>query len=767
MSHPRPKASIVSSSDPQPPKRASLPILYAIALLGSPLAVLPLHAQAAVVTEAATAGGAGADTTAGLAADAANAAPIPTVTVTGTNNRTEDSFAAKKASVFKGIEDIRDIPQPVTVLTRQFLDDRLVPDLQDVMKNTPGVTVDYTDSERVGYYARGYAIDALQVDGLTMNQGGSIFVQPDTATVERIEILRGASGMLRGSGNPSAAVNLVRKRPTNAFQASAGVILGSWDRRRVEADVSSPLNASGSIRGRVVAVKDKKEFFQDARKEDREVLYAVVEADLTPSTLLTASLQHTDLDATGAWGNLPAGLDGSSLDLPVSTYLGATWNTWNRYNDQAMLELEHRFGNGWNVKLSSAYTGLHMKPGAFKQTSFSRTSTTNPYLANVSTSVYSGDTSNQRVLSAVANGPFRLFGREHRLTIGAESLDVDAIGTSGYFNINPVTNVDIRTWNPYTSYPEAFYSPGNGTWYSAPATETSQKGAYATTRLSITDPLSVLAGVRASWWDYKVPSAPASNYKIEREITPYAGVVYDITPQVNAYASYTEIFSPQNYKDVNGNLLAPVRGEDYELGLKGEFLDGRLNASLALFRIDNEGKATQDTASGTPCRPWYPTGYCYIDGGKQRSEGWEAEVSGELLPGWQLTGGYTNTRTKYLADSSAANVGQPLRSIDPKHLLRVFTSYRPGGALRGWSIGGGASVQSDSYVRSGAITGRQGGYALFNAMAGYRFDKTWSAQVNVNNVFDKRYYAKYAVGSSFGNYYGDPRNVLVSLRAAF
>ena len=242
----RPHAEAVTPSLPFPLRRT------ARAVLGC-AAVFALHAVHAAGTEPA-------------AADAEAERPIPTVTVTGAATG-EEGFAARKASVFKGIEDIRDVPQPVTVLTRQFLDDRVLPDLHDVMRNVPGVTVDYTDSERVNYYSRGYQIDALQIDGLTMNQGGTMFIQPDTAVLDHIEVLRGASGMLRGSGNPSAAVNLVRKRPTKTFQASAAAIVGSWDRRRIEADVSSPLNAAGTIRGRVVAVKDKKEFFQDARKE--------------------------------------------------------------------------------------------------------------------------------------------------------------------------------------------------------------------------------------------------------------------------------------------------------------------------------------------------------------------------------------------------------------------------------------------------------------------------------------------------------------------
>ena len=691
-------------------------------------------------------------------------APVAVVTVVGTAEA-NDGFAARKASVFRGIDAVRDIPQPVTVLTRQFLDDRVLPDLHDVLRNTPGVTVDYTDSERVNYFSRGYQIDALQVDGMTMNQTGSIFIQPDTAVLDHVEVLRGASGMLRGSGNPSAAVNLVRKRPTAAFRGGAALVAGSWDRRRVEADLSGPLNAAGTLRGRVVAVKDEKDFFQKARHEDREVLYAVLEADLGPRTLLTASLQHADLDATGAWGNLPANVDGTPLGLPRDTYLGADWNRWNRYNDAAFAELEHRFGSGWTIKADAAYTGLRMKAGGFKQTSFSRAGTTNPYLVNVSASAYSGDTSNQRAFSLVADGPFALFGRTHRLVLGADSQAVDTIGTSGYFNLVALKGVDVRTWDPYRSVPEPPSVAPGATYYSAGATPTRRHGYFATVRLALAEPLAVLLGARASWWDTKA-SQPSGNYAVSREITPYAGVTYDISRQVSAYASYTEIFSPQNFRNAAGNLLPPVRGKDHEFGLKGEFFGGRLTGTLAVFRIDNAGKAVQDTAGPNPCLPNYPTGYCYVDGGRQRSEGWELEVGGEVLPDLQLMGGYTNDRTRYLSDGTAANVGQPLRSIDPRHLLRLFATYKPQGALAGWTVGGGVQAQSDGYVTSGAVTSRQGGTAIWNAMLGYRFNPTWTLQANVNNVFDKVYYAKYSP-SGFSNYYGDPRNVLVSLRAAF
>lgn len=689
---------------------------------------------------------------------------LPTVSVTApaldANSEGSRSYAARATTIGKSAKTLRETPQPVTVLTRQLIEDRGLLDLTDVLQNTPGVTVDYTDSERVTYFSRGFQIDALQIDGLTMNQSGSIFVQPDTAVLDRVEILRGASGMIRGSGNPSATVNMVRKRPTHAFQSSAALTLGSWDRRRLEADISGPLNEAGTLRGRIVAVDDSKDFFQKARHEDRKVFYGVLEADLGPRTTLTTSLQHTDLNATGAWGNLPGNFDGTPLNLPRDMYLGAAWNTWNRYNQQALTELVHRFDNDWTVKASAAYTRLRMKDNGFKQSYFTRASTTNPYLFDVETSTYTGDASDQLVLSASANGPFTLFGRKHELIVGAESLRNKAVATNGGKQ-NKVTGIDIRNWDPYTSYPETFLAiTGSG----APST-TSQQGVYGTARLSLADPLTLILGARVSWWDYKAPRTPASNYEVNKEITPYAALTYELSKQLSAYASYTEIFTPQDAKDANGNILPPVTGQDYEAGLKGEFFGGRLNAAMGIFRINNNGKAVEDTSSYSPCLPYYTTGYCRVAGGKQRSEGWEMELSGELAPGWQMMAGYTNTRTKYLKDT-AANTGQPLRSIDPRHQLRVFTSYRIGSETQGWTIGGGAQMQSNSYVRSGAITSRQGGYAVYNAMVGYRFDKTYSIQMNVNNVFDKVYYKKYAP-TGIGYYYGDPRNVMVTLRANF
>ena len=674
------------------------------------------------------------------------------------------SFAGRGATVVKGGGELREIPQPVTVLTRQLLDDRQLFDFQDVMQNTPGVNVDYTDSERVTFFSRGYQIDALQVDGITINQSGSGFVQPDTAVVDRIEVLRGASGMIRGSGNPSATVNMVRKRPTHEFRASGALTLGSWERRRAEADVSGAINEAGSLRGRAVVVYDDRDFFQKVRKEEKQVLYGVLEADLTPNTLLTASLQYSVVEASGAWGNLPVNFDGSQLNLPRDTYLGASWNRWDRFNVQAFAELQHRFDNAWTVKASASQTRLRLEDNGFRQSYFDRgTATdvsaqpTNPYWMRVTSAIYTGAQSDQSAVTLTTDGPFELFGRKHKLVAGAEMLRTKAIDSWGTGSANPQW-VDIRTWDP-ASYPGPLADRTTG---GALAAVTRQEGVYATASFSVTDPLTVMLGSRLSWWN---TYSPTTAYAIDREFTPYVAAVYDISKQLSAYASYTEIFSPQNFKDKFGNILDPVRGEDYELGVKGAFLDGKLTASAGLFHINNVGAQVDDASAPAPTQcAYYLTGFCRMNGGKTQSEGWELELAGELARGWQLMGGYTNTRTKVVNATSAATIGLPLRTNDPRHQLKLFTSYRPGGALDGLIVGGGAQIQSDMYVTAGTLTARQSGYAVYNALLGYRFNERYSLQLNANNVFDKVYYKKIAP-TGISNYYGDPRNFLVSMRA--
>lgn len=673
------------------------------------------------------------------------------------------SYTTGAVTIGKMPQTLRHTPQSVSVLTRQRLDDQNITNLTTMMEQTPGVVVDYTDSERVTYYSRGYQIDAIQYDGATVVQssGGGSFIQSDSAIIDRAEVLRGATGMLRGAGNPSGTVNLVRKRPTRDFQASGSVTAGSWDSQRYVADLSGALTDNGAIRGRVIAVHDDKDSFQDSRMERKNVFYGVLAADLSDSTTLTTGIEYTELEATGSWGGLPADFDGSPLNLSRSTYLGADWNRWDRNNLQTFAELEHIFDNDWKLKLSGTRTHFRLEDNGFKQTYISRASTTNPYLMNYQVTEGDGGESEQSNLSATLNGPFQLLGREHELMVGVERIRNDSTASATNFTASGV--YDIRTWDPKTSLAE----PSIDITARPVMTRTTQEAAHATWRISLADPLTAIIGARINWYDYEQENNLKSSgkFSVNQEIVPYAALIYDLDKNFSVYASYTEIFNPLTATDVSGAVLDPVTGEAYEMGIKGEFYEGRLNTSLAVFRINQVGTALDDTSSPNPCLPNYTSGYCKVAAGKSRSDGFELEVSGEVLPGWQVNGGYTYTTTEYLKDT-VSNTGNVLRSTDPKRQLKLFTHYRLPGAYDAWTVGGGVSAQSSIYSRTGTAEASQSGYAVYNAMLGYRFNDRYSVQLNANNIFDKTYYKKVGANAT-GYYYGDPRNVALTLRGTF
>ena len=686
----------------------------------------------------------------------------------GETTENTGSYTTGAVTIGKTAQSIRHTPQSVTVVTRQRIDDQNITNLTNLLEQTPGVVVNLTDSERVQYYSRGYAIDAIQYDGATVVQssGGGSFIQSDSAIIDRAEILRGATGMIRGAGNPSGTVNLVRKRPTATFQGEGSVTLGSWDAQRYVADVSGPLTETGNVRGRMIAVHDDKDHFQDSRQERKEVLYGVLAFDLDDSTTLTTGLEWTKLDATGAWGNLPADYDGSPLPLGRSTYLGADWNRWDRSNLQTFAELEHSFENNWKLKLMAQRTHFELDDHGFKQTYFTRASgranpTNNPYLMNYQVTEGDGGESLQNYLGATLNGPFDLLGRRHELMLGVERIRNDSYASATNFVSSGV--FDIREWDPKTSLAE----PDIDITAHPVRTRTTQEGAYATWRISLADPLTAIIGARANWYDYEQENNTKSNgtFSVDNEIVPYAALIYDLNDNFSTYASYTEIFNPQTATDVSGSVLEPVTGEAYETGIKGEFYEGRLNTSLAFFRIYQVGNPLDDVSGPNPCLPNYATGYCKVAAGKNRSQGFELEISGEVLPGWNVSGGYTYNTTEYLKDTNN-NTGNAIRTTDPKRMLRLFSSYRLPGELDAWTIGGGVQAQSDIYNRSANAEASQSGYAVYNAMVNYRFNEHYALQLNANNIFDKKYYRQVAPTPT-GYYWGDPRNVSVTLRGTF
>jgi len=184
----------------------------------------------------------------------------------------------------------RQTPQSISVVTRQAMDDFSLKSIDDVMRYTPGITVATYDSERTAYFSRGFAIQNFQYDGIPILQDAqysSGHTLTDTVMYDRVEILKGATGLLTGAGGSGGTINMVRKKPTSAFKGYIDLGAGSWDNYRSEIDISGPLTETGNVRGRAVAAYQDKHTFLDHYQRKTNVYYGSLEFDLSPDTLLT------------------------------------------------------------------------------------------------------------------------------------------------------------------------------------------------------------------------------------------------------------------------------------------------------------------------------------------------------------------------------------------------------------------------------------------------------------------------------------------------
>lgn len=642
---------------------------------------------------------------------------------------------------------MRETPQAVTVITRQRMDDQAMTSINDVVKYTPGLFLDFSSGPgRQTYSARGFDIDNLMYDGIPSGyQGWTVGAQPNLAMFDRVEVVRGATGLVTGAGNPSAAINLVRKRPLAEQKVTLTGAVGSWDDYRGELDASSPLNASGTLRGRVVTSYRDANSFIDGVEEDHGLFYAVTEADLSEDTTLTLGFSHQKDKTNYFWGASMIGLDGHHLDLPRSYNPGTSWENKDQEINTVFAELRQRLANDWKLQINANYAEQN---GVFTGSYQSRW--VNNTLAR--TVYQSTHDENQAGVDAFVSGPFEAFGRTHELVVGASKRIYD-MTTHNYSPYD--TNWPIDAGKPN------FVHTGND------REVTTQDGVYMTTRLSLADPLKLILGGRLDWYDYDNRDGDG-DYKVTRNVTRYAGLIYDLDDHHSVYVSYTDIFTPQSSKDTSGSPVKPIVGKNYEVGIKGEYFNGALNASLALFRVDQENRAVQVFVDNCP------QASCYEASGEVRSQGIDLELQGALTENWQVGGGYTYARVHTIKDdANPQNVNQRFDTDTPEHMFKLTTTYHFQGPLEKLRVGGNVYWQSRMYNDVELLNGdnyrlKQGAYAVADLMAGYRVNQHLDLQLNANNVFDRKYYSSISNSVSYGgDSYGTPRNMMLTAKYSF
>jgi len=697
--------------------------------------------------------------------DAQGTAMLEAVTVQGTADPVTEGTGAYTAtgptSLSSGLDlSLRETPQSVSVITDQRMKDQKLTQLTDVANQTAGLVVAQggnVGSDSSPIYSRGFSVDTYMVDGIKLiSPYTSIFQSQDMSLYDRVEVMRGAAGMMNGVGSPAGAVNLVRKKPFADFRTELTLETGSWNHKRGMFDLSTPLNASGSVRARLVAMAQDSDSYIERFNDRRKAFYGIVEADLSAATQVRGGISHQrhDLSAHARGGRPAYAEDGSRIEWSRSASAAADWAYSRRHATSMFAEVEHRFANDWNVRVNAT-----------------RTLTDSDELVGYASGGYPSRATGQGVnlwatrwayqprqdaLNLLASGTFTLFGREHDAAFGGTLSRTHYTSPSytnwthaGWDGMVP----DIYDWDG--DYPPAPDNPSIGTH----GMDERNNGAYLSVRLRPTDRLAVILGTRYLDWrrdetDYtRATGVTTSQRRAEHEFVPYAAVTYDLSDHWTAYASYTSIFTPQSNKQVDGSYIDPLAGDSYEAGLKAEFLDGRLNVGAALYQVEEDNKAIAIPDVYAP-----DGSQAYEAKSGTRTRGFEIEVSGTLQPGWEIAASFARNRT---VDREGARINTQI----PKAVAKLFTTYRVGGLDGGLTVGGGIRWQSSIYTDGlGPAQARftQPSYYVVDLLARYEINEHLTASLNVYNLFDKRYYL--TTGSS---YYGQPRSFILSLATRF
>ncbi len=675
------------------------------------------------------------------------------IVVTGKRSEgTDDYGVEEQVTGFRIPLSQKETPQSVSVVTRAQIEDFQLNDVNQLLTTVPGVSVLSAETDRVYYSARGFDIQTFQIDGVGLPfafgiQTGSL----DTAIYDRIEVVRGAPGLLSSTGNPSAVVNFIRKRPYTDARLAGSVQYGSFDNLRLDADVSVPITSGGSIRARAVGAYLDTDSHLDRYELTRWTGYGIVEADLGPNTSISVGYGHQDHQSRGAmWGALPLYYtDGTRIDYERGASSGTDWSSWNIIDRQIFGDLAHDFGGGWTARLTvlrratteddklfyvygnpdrTTGEGIFTYPGAF-----------------------AGETRNLTIEAYVA-GKVTIGGREHDVMIGGNR------GAQSYLQYSAYDFSQVGLPLPLeTMLAGSFPQPTFPAFDLSLDQHTRRETIYGLVRANLSDALKLMLG-----GNYTHASSEGVSYGTPQDFDaskflPFVGATFDLTPNISAYASFAIIFRPQVELDAANGILPPVEGDNLEAGLKGEWNGGRLYASAAVFQANQDNTAFGQFDPGLG-----RTVYTPVDA---TSTGVEFEFGGEVARGLQATGGLTFMRIRDENDD-------PERTFVPRNTARLNLTYSPPGLSR-FKLGASAQYQSSFYFEPDGVvsstTGEQvridqGAYVLIDLLARYDVTENVGISLNLRNLTNARYLSSLTFDQSF---YGPPRSVLGTLSVKY
>ncbi|WP_348824164.1 TonB-dependent siderophore receptor [Flavobacterium aestuarii] len=706
-----------------------------------------------------------------------------------------------------------DTPQSVQVIGSEVIEQQQAIRLSDVIKNANGV---YVGSARGGanesMWSRGYSMDANNMfkNGFRYN-AGSI---PDVASLERVEFLKGGSALLYGNVAPGGILNLVTKTPKFTEGGQLSMQMGSYAFYKPSIDFYGPINKS--IAYRFNASYENSESFRDFVKNDRIYLNPSFLFNISDKTQITAQGDYLSADWVPDFGT---GIVGKEiLDIPRNVYYGALWSTGNTKSASASIFVNHDFNDNWKLGFNTSYQSYHRTQKSTAQLSnLAYTDNNGVQEVNWKRGLTQADAAEKIFADQLSlQGTFNTGSIKHQIFTGADYENSSAPSyTFGFYDAeaNPADLITTEA-KPINLFNYDYSTQSRDVPYSSRitqliTTDTQRFGVFAQDLLSINKYIKVLAGLRWSWQEaeatttkeeiekdkitnknvlkttYENAKPVTADKTFNRAFSPKAGLVIQPNKDISLFASYSNSFSPNTGTTVYGETLDPSIIDQYEAGIKTDFLKGLFSTNITVYQISNSNLAQTAQFQADGITQNVNNNLKELVGAT-KGKGVEIDITARPIEGLNIIAGYSFNETK-VTESSGTNgslvVGDVLART-PKHTANLSFFYKlPSGVLKGLSFGaignyigdrtGGwnddylwtALVEKPKTVNDYKITIRDRdipleGYATVDASVGYDWKKV-SILCKVSNITDE---LNYTVHENYSVNPIAPRQVMVSLK---
>lgn len=647
-----------------------------------------------------------------------------------------------------------DTPQAVQVLTAQLIEDQAAREITDLYRSISGVTF-FSYS---GVTARGFRQDEIRYDGVRGDPFAG-FAVPQLFNIERIEVLKGVSGMLYGGGEPGGLINYVLKKPQLEPGAELTATAGNRHLRGISGEATGPI-AEGTLAYRLGGFYEEVDSFRNNASEETAIATGQLAWHLTPDTELAASFEHYDVELPGnRLRGIPVDNDGEFL-TDISWNTNEATDFLNLEADIGQLMLNHDFSDATNLRVVARYVDNRERQ-QYHESRGPAVPGSTLYLREFRDQKRSSE---EASITADFVHRLTLGSTTHQLLFGADYFDARssfAGRTARQSNpldpaasLGPVPPIDLL--NPVYGQSGIDFLRDDlvAIPFRRSEAESERYGVYFQDQVALTERFHVIAGARYD--DFQETDAISGASATDEEISYRAGLLFKPVETVSLYASYGEGFQPQGITDPeDGGPFDPETSEQIELGAKADLFGGRVLAQVAVYEIIKDGVlvANPDPDAGIGGVPRL------LQIGEATSEGFEIDLVGDISENWTLQANYAYNDTRITGGNPGSlsnTVGDEFVNA-PEHAFGLWTRYELPGISS--ALAGGLDYVGRRISFSGQDVDP---YQTVDVSWITALDSGWELQVNVRNLFDEEYAASGFIERT-GHFPGEPRTVVAQI----